>query len=393
MRILYYSPHPGLNLQSHAGYATHMREMIQAFRELGHEVRPLIMGGESLAPGADAPAPGWKQAAKRLVPPPAWETLKDLQLLRFDRFARQQLAQALRDFRPDLVYERGNYLQTSGVEAASEAGIFHALEMNSPYIEERVYMQGRSWLMGEARRRERQQAEGTGLLITVSTALEAYYRQAHGLPAGKCLVTPNSIRPEDFRPDPVRQAAIAERLGLRGRTVIGFVGSIFPHHGVDLLIGALAAVAAEFPEALLLIVGDGEIRPQLEAMAASQVPGRVIFAGKVPHREVAQYIALMDIAAIASTKWYMSPIKIFEYGAMGKAIIAPRVGPVLDVMTPGEDGLLVEPGEAAVSEALRALLRSPELRQRTGRSFQEKVLARHTWRRTAERILAQAGSA
>lgn len=390
MRILYYSPHPGLNLQSHAGYATHMREMIQAFRELGHEVRPLIMGGETAAEAPDAAAgPGWKSAAKRLVPPLAWESLKDLQLLRFDRFARRQLAGALAAFRPDLVYERGNYLQTSGIEAAREAGIFHALEMNSPYVEERVYMQGRSWLLGAARRRERLQSEGTRLLITVSTALEAYYREAHGLPAGKCLVTPNSIRPEEFQPDPARQEAIAGRLGLRGRTVIGFVGSIFPHHGVDLLIGALASVADEFPDALLLIVGDGEIRPQLEAMAAQRLPGRVIFAGKVPHREVAQYIALMDIAAIASTKWYMSPIKIFEYGAMGKAIIAPRVGPVLDVMTPGEDGLLVEPGEAAVGEALRVLLGSPELRQRLGRSFQEKVLAHHTWRRTAERILAR----
>jgi glycosyltransferase involved in cell wall biosynthesis len=99
------------------------------------------------------------------------------------------------------------------------------------------------------------------------------------------------------------------------------------------------------------------------------------------------YIDLMDITVMARSNWYGSPVKIFEYGAMGKAIIAPDTVPVRDVMIDGEDGLLVEPVVSLISSALSRLISDKEERSRFGRNFQRKVLEKYTWMRNARTAL------
>ena len=96
----------------------------------------------------------------------------------------------------------------------------------------------------------------------------------------------------------------------------------------------------------------------------------------------------MDLCLLPSTKWYCSPIKIFEYGAMGKAIIASNHAAVLDVMEPDLDGLIIDPTPKDLSQALRKLLPKPSLQERFAQHFQEKVLAQHTWRANAEKVIA-----
>lgn len=80
MKILYYSPHPHLKLEDNTGYGTHMREIIQAFRSLGHEVFPVIMGGICRKDTQDQDV-GMKNTTKikikKYIPSILWETLKD----------------------------------------------------------------------------------------------------------------------------------------------------------------------------------------------------------------------------------------------------------------------------------------------------------------------------
>ena len=77
MKILYYSPNPNLNLSDPAGYGTHMREMIKAFRALGHEVEVQIMGGTEPKPSVAAKPSLLKRFAKVVIPSRRWQTLKD----------------------------------------------------------------------------------------------------------------------------------------------------------------------------------------------------------------------------------------------------------------------------------------------------------------------------
>ena len=387
MRILYYSPHPHLNLGAPSGYATHMREMIRAFNELGHEVDTLIMGGEAYVPSSGEAQTGRKTWLKRLIPKPMWETMKDIALLRHDRQARQVLEQRVAAHRPDMIYERGYYLMRSGLQVARRAGVVHFLEMNAPYTEEREDLAGgKTWLQGWGRRFEGWQVRETRCVVTVSSALVDYFTKEYG--ATRFLITPNAIDPQHIRVDVQAAAHLRDQLGLGGGPVIGFAGSIFPWHGVDLLIRAFAAIGDQHPAARLLIVGGGGILPELRRLATELgVSHRVAFTGNVPHDQVFAHLELMDIAVMAKSNWYGSPIKIFEYGAMGKAVIAPDNIPVRDVMTHGEDGLLVAPQVADLTSALGQLLQDEPMRRRLAATFQKKVLMRHTWQQMAHAVL------
>lgn len=98
----------------------------------------------------------------------------------------------------------------------------------------------------------------------------------------------------------------------------------------------------------------------------------------------------MDITVLPNSHWYGSPIKLFEYGAMGKAIIAPDNVPVKDVLIPGDDGLLVKPTVDSLFPAMKHLVESPDQRVRMAEGFQKKVLTRHIWSAMAKKILHDA---
>lgn len=394
MKIIYFSPHPNLYLHIPSGPGVHMREMIHAMEELDHEVIPLIMGGIEAMPevrGAASPSGSsnkstLKSKLKKWIPKRIWQTVKDLQLMRFDRYAQRELERVIRSEKPDLIYERAFYLSTSGVRAAKKHGVKHILEMNAPYPEERRSMEGPGFLDGLGVARERTQLRLTDRIVVVSSALRDYVIQRESESANKTVITPNAIR-SDFRPpDPERIALLRGKLELEGKRVVGFIGSIFPYHGVDRLITAFNTLCQTHSDLALLIVGDGEVLPELRALAASLgTSGAIVFTGQVPHEEAPVYVALMDIAVMPHSNWYGSPVKVFEYGALGKTIVAPDLAPLRDVIVSGEHGLLMEDGK--LYESIQELLIDPERAQSMGRSFQAKVQEEHTWKRMAQRVL------
>ncbi|MCC9137336.1 glycosyltransferase family 4 protein [Pontibacter silvestris] len=390
MKILYYSSHPNLNLASPSGYGTHMREMIAAFEALGHKVKPVIMGGVAM----DSKSltiegrKGWKKKAAKLVPAYLWESAKDYSLLKFDTHAKQVLEKAVIAYQPDLIYERAAYLQLSGVNVAQKHNVKHVLEVNAPYAEERIALQGKSVFTGKGELFEKSQLEKANRIVVVSSALKKHLSSVHKIPEKKFVVTPNAINPalveKGNEPDVAqKQQSVA------GKVVIGFVGSIFPWHGVDLLISAFSKLTASTKKQLhLLIVGDGEILPHLKQQAASLgLSGKVSFTGNVPHQEVFDYIAQMDICVSPKSHWYGSPVKIFEYGALGKAIIAPDNVPVRDVMEHKKTGLLVQPSVESIHEALAMYLQDETLRMNCAAKFKEKVLSEHTWQHNAAKVI------
>lgn len=390
MRILYYSPNPNLNLTDPAGYGTHMREMIRAFREMGHEVDIQVLGGTEPRPAStEVKQPLFKRLAKAMIPAQRWQTMKDKRLIAFDDQAYDNLLAHIQKTKPDLVYERANYMQVSGVNAAKKAGVMHILEMNSPYIEEKLELEGNSGLRDEARLREAWQLSKSKHIVVVSSSLREYFMLEHRTFAGKFSVIPNAIDPEKGQVSEDEVHAVRRQYGLEGKTVIGWVGSIQPWHGIQALINGFTNVAKSVPEAVLLVVGSGETIAQMKSLAeASGVGERIHFTGYIPHDRVFAHIAAMDVCVLPDTKWYCSPIKIFEYGLLGKAIVATQHAAVLDVMVPDVDGLIIEPGKPDQLEgALVRLLKDPQLRTELGARFQEKVLRDHTWAANAHKVV------
>ena len=392
MKILYYSSHPNLNLASPAGYGTHMREMIAAFTALGHEVKPVIMGGtdittNNLAIQGRSPL---KKFIAACIPPYVWESAKDYKLNIFDRSCFKVLEKEIQNFKPDVIYERAAYLQTSGIKAATKYNVEHILEVNAPYAEERVQMQGDSFFASSGAEVEKLLLEKSSKIAVVSSALRDHLSSAYKIEQEKFILTPNSINPVRISYNTEKAGQQKHDLKLAGKTVIGFVGSIFPWHGVDLLISAFKVVLDVTKKPIhLLIVGDGEILPKLKAQVEKDGLGNLItFTGNVQHQDVFNLIACMDICVMAKSNWYGSPVKIFEYAAMGKAVIAPDNIPVRDVMQNGITGLLVQPNVESLTQALVSFMENDELRESCAMAFRDLTLEKYTWKNNAELVLS-----
>jgi glycosyltransferase involved in cell wall biosynthesis len=386
MKLLYFSPHPRLKLDAPTGYGTHMREMIAAWIRMGIEVKHLI-AGDLTGDAYGEHKPSKFARFKSMVPPTLWESVKDFQLLRFDSKLEHQLDEAVREFEPDLIYERTAYLQNSGINVASRHGIKHVSEINAPFPEERVHFSGKSLFLKQARDHERQILAKTDLISTVSSALKSHLSEKLSRIEEKILVIPNSVNPLEVVHKEEDKEEIRTTYQLQGKVVIGFVGSIFPYHGIDLLIDAFSKIS-DGVDCRLLIVGDGITLPDLKARARlAGVLDRCIFTGSVPHRKVYAFIEAMDLCCMPKSNWYGSPVKLFEYGLMEKPIIAPDVAPVKDVMEDRKDGLLVDPDSDKLAEAIAFLLEHEELARKMAISWRTKVLSEYTWDHAAKRII------
>jgi glycosyltransferase involved in cell wall biosynthesis len=385
MKILYYSPHPHLKLNAPTGYGTHMREMIGAWRSQGVEVKTFIagdLGGEEYGESK----PSRFAFLKKYIPSKLWETIKDYQLIRFDKSLETSLIELVNEFEPDLIYERVAYLQNSGVKIASRKGVKHVAEINAPYPEERVYFSGSSFFEDQAKDHEREILVKSDLVTVVSNDLKIHLEKKLADVDSKIMVIPNSVNPKEIPESFEAATEIKQAFEISTDCVIGFVGSIFPYHGVELMIEALARI--DRADVKLLIVGDGAALTELKTLAKKlNILDRCIFTGSVPHRKVYDYIQCMDICCMPDSNWYGSPVKIFEYGLMKKPVIAPNVGPVRDTMIHNQTGILVEPDAESLETAFAKLLNDRELRERIAENWHQEVLANYTWEVASKKIL------
>ncbi len=395
MRIIYYSPHPTHDIVSEVGYATHQREVILALRKAGHEVYPLIMGGTEKANlnplSSEQYQPSViKKILKSILPKFIWTSLNNYKLILHDRRAGELLEKEILSQKPDLIYERSEYLQDSGAKAARKFGIKYFLEVNAPFVEEMNEFEGYSLYHSKAHKIESLKLKSADKVFCVSSALSDFLVSRYHCHRDKIIVQPNCINPAKTSTDNEQVSRLRQEWNAGHCRVIGFVGSMFPYHGVDLLINAYAQVSKKFPDTKLLIVGDGVVLNDLKSMCRKlDIMQKVIFTGKIPHAEVFNYIRAMDICIMAKSNWYGSPVKLFEYGLMQKPVIAPDTIPVKDVIGNDIDALITGNDEVSLASAIEKLLVNPELAAKLALNFHNKVLSLYTWEKAAERIISE----
>lgn len=392
MKIIYYSPHPTHDIVSEVGYSTHQRETIAAMRALGHEVIPVVLGGTEKANVVEyhegITQPGWfKKALRAILPLFLLNGLKDFLLMRHDKAAAAKLEEAIIKMKPDLVYERGEYMQDRGTLLCHKLGIKHFLEINSPCVDEMRGFEGHDILHFLGHRKEANKIKHTRHIFAVSSALKEYILgQYH--PTAPITVIPNCINPEKPIPTADEIQNLRAEIGFDNGFVFGFVGSIFPHHGIDKLIEAFAAIVVQHPTSKLLIVGGSSLLPSYKDKAKNRLPdGSFVFTGKVPHKDVMRYIGVFDVAVMPDSNWYGSPVKILEYGWMKKMILAPDYGPLRDIMESGKDGVLFGEGVKSLAEAMLQTIEKPQSNQEMGQHFYNKIMHSLTWNKQAEIIL------
>lgn len=207
------------------------------------------------------------------------------------------------------------------------------------------------------------------------------------------LVVPNGVDPNVFYHEESRRQSCRNNLNiLPNKTVIGFAGTFGNWHGIPELTQAIRHIAT-MDNTSFLLMGDGLLKKQMEHDLQSF--NNVIFTGLVPFSKMPEYLDACDILIISNSwdpmfnkPFFGSPTKLFEYMAMGKAIVASRLEQINEILTDGISAIMFDPGDiSGMEEALRKLIDSPDLRNIIGNNARECVIQEHTWTGNAVKIL------
>lgn len=222
---------------------------------------------------------------------------------------------------------------------------------------------------------------------------------ALGVERSRVLINPNGVEPERYHPG-IDASALRQRLGLTGRTVIGFIGTFGPWHGAEVLAEALVQILAARPvlrdTLRVLWIGDGATMPAVRRIVQQGgAADACVFAGLVPQAEGPDYLAACDIYASPhvpnqdGSPFFGSPTKLFEYMAMGRGIVASSLDQIGDVLEDQRTALLVPPGDAgSLAAALVRLVEDPAWRESLGAAAREAAMARHSWHEHVRRTVA-----
>lgn len=225
-------------------------------------------------------------------------------------------------------------------------------------------------------------------LYVAYTGFEAQHVVAHGADVEKVEVIGVGVDPEPFeRIDPL---AAKRAIGLGDVPVVGFIGQLGVHKGVDTLLEAMPAVWARRPETRLLIAGS---RTEFAAQVEARVAGYAEEARRKVHlhydfeeSEKPRLFAAVD-AFVYPSGYESFGLAFLEAWAAGKPVVGCRRGAVPDVVRDGQDGVLVPFRDAgALAAAILGLLENPEWARGMGLNGRTRVLDRHTWAAVAARF-------
>jgi len=388
MRIAYLLADHGIPVFGDKGASVHVRDFAGALDALGHQVTlfcakrgraeaqvPFELVKVAVPPAGVVADEGDPLAARRAKEQRYQATAR----------AMAEKVMALHQQVPfDAIYERYSLWSTAGLEVARALGLPLVVEVNAPLLQEQQTYR-RLVLRDEAEAVERAVFSRADALVVVSRPL-ADYVVARGADPRRVEVVPNGVDRRRFHPR-VRPASLSEA---EGRVVIAFAGSLKAWHGVELLFDAFRELHRRLAGLHLLVIGEGPLGEWLRGyVRGAGLQDRVTFTGWRSHDEVARLLARADLAVApypALDDFYFSPLKLFEYLALGKAVVASDIGQIAEVVEHGRTGLLVPPGDlAALVEALEALVVDPALRQRMGVTAATAAEA-FTWEANARRV-------
>ena len=204
-------------------------------------------------------------------------------------------------------------------------------------------------------------------------------------------MNPNAVDPDYFYPGRGREAGRKQLDVEPDEVLIGFVGSFSLWHGIEILQQAIIRLLSNQPPCRLrfVLMGNGLLHGEMRsALAAYEKTGEVIFTGSLPSDKVAEYLDASDILVSPhipmpdGSRFFGSPTKLFEYMAMGKAIVASRLEQLAEVLEHDRTAWLVTPGKLnELAEAILRLALDPGKREALGSAARRAAVERHSWTR------------
>ena len=378
MNILYHFRTRGTGAE-----AVHISGIVRAFEKMGHTV--ILSSPTGVDPRQTAgatpfsePPVGVRAALARLtrfLPSALFELLE----LFYNLPAFFRNLSLVRRHRCHLIFERHAFFLFSTAILARLHRIPLIIEVNELVGDPRIRAQ--PLLSTLARATDRFLFRRATLIVTVSPHLKRRVEQ-YGIPSSRIIVLPNAVSEAEL-------AIPSQPLSLDlppSSFLLGFTGWLVEWHRLDFLIDALAS--PQFSSVILVLIGDGPLKPSLESQAHS-LGVRLHFTGPLPHSAIPAALRAMDACVVPHSNSYRSPIKLFEFMAQQLPVLAPRTEPIESVLTDGENALLFTPLDTSSFRiALQKLLDSKDLRLSIGLNARSLIEAKHTWERNAASILS-----
>jgi glycosyltransferase involved in cell wall biosynthesis len=398
MRILYIARE-----LDDAGSFFVLEGLFGALRKRGHVVELLVLQAEraGLRNGSFAATNGRAAPAATTTPPRRPSLLRRLRRFAFElapatkiffwdglRSIAPQL-RAIRSFRPDLIVDRDNWVT---ILLARWKRIPCLSHWDGLFEAEAAFGRKRSWDFALMLPLARAVLRRYGRHFAVVTPAVRDHHVALGFAPERFTVLDNGVDVERFRPGVARHP-ISE--SLRGKIVVGFVGSFRPWHRIDEFLGVIPPILESRPDVVFLFAGGGPDFDKVKALADDEkFAGRVLLLGRLPHEEIPSVVACFDIGIVPFTTYSTSNLKIYEYMALGAATVAPGYDSVRRVIADGKDGVTFEPDDGeAMRRSLLRLIEDAPLRRSIGAAARRKMVERFTWDHCAARFLEACAAA
>jgi glycosyltransferase involved in cell wall biosynthesis len=361
----------------------HIQEMVKAFRDIGHEVDMVALVKKDQMGGEMTQGKLWGLLRRCL---PDW--VYELMSLAYNLHGYRCLCRAIRPKRTDLIYERYSMNTLCGIWASRRFHIPLILEVNSPLYYEQKRL-GKLAFKRLALLTERWICSNSKKTIVVSRMMKEFLKQ-EGVPEEKMVVIHNGIDPEKFNPH-IPRGKVRQRYGLNGKVVLGFVGWFRRWHGLQMLLEVFREADLGQRGMKLILIGDGPSAVELHRYVREHgLVDQVVFTGPVERNNIPAYIAAIDIAVQPMATEYACPMKIFEYMAMKKCIVAPDQANIREILENEVRGLLFKKGD---KESLRSTLlklhENKEKREAIAQMAYQKVFeCGYLWQANAQKVLS-----
>ena len=298
-----------------------------------------------------------------------WEEAADLGVVTHRLDALQRALNPIADLRAyraildhvmtgkyDVVHTHISKAGFLGRLAANRVGVPRIIHTYHGSISE---LQGTGFVSKVLRQCERHAAKVSSALIAVSEDVKQNMLSMGVGVSEQYSVIPNGIELNFFD----KKLEFESLPDVKGRPLLGYVGSLTTEKGLDVLLCAMSQLANRFPEAHLYLVGDGPLRRTLRMQAESlNIGGRVCFVGTVS--DVRPWLAAFDVLVLPSRSEGMGRV-LLEAMAMEVPVLATRVGGIVEIIKDGENGILVESDSAEkLFLALSYILSSDDLREK-----------------------------
>lgn len=297
----------------------------------------------------------------------------------------------------DLIHERFNLLALGGAWASRRLGIPFVLEVNADLLEQRKFkgIPERGLRRLYATWATQACFQVAAKIICISTGLKEHLRSKWKIAENKLAVLPCAADVAAFAPNDHSKAG-RENLGLTTEPVVMWVGNYYPWHDLGLLLESFVQVRRQQPNAMLVLVGEGQTRSAAEQQVLSAgLQKAVIMTGRIRHDRMPGMLSIADVAVVPSAPVPASgggtgaPLKLFEYMAAGKGIVATAVSQTAEVIRDGENGLLVEAGDVnGFAGAILTLLKDSIMRGRLGQNARRQAVEHYSWEQYTRRLEA-----